>query len=621
MNLYIVSIKLWFKGFRENAERTITYPFEPDKINVITGDSSTGKSSILGIIDYLLLSDNPTIVENIINENVEFYGMNVCLDGISYIMIRKAPYFGKGTQDVYWKEEKEYPMPYTPTHTVGELRTLFTSMFDVPKYETKVANRKYPMTFRHFLPFNYLTEDIISSANTYFDTAFFISRSFDTFLDYALEYVNGIRCHNGKELEVAIQRAEKDLLQYQQKHQKAQADEIKYKERLIAIYDDALRLNLVSADNLFLREDANELQRYIQRTIAEYDRLIKNDEDTNKLERLRKQRDELNSKLRIYNSLLAEMKRQKDIGVKVQDSLRPISYIRKHIDEVIISPDTIELLDLLEKQLIQIKSSEKEVPKLPIDLTLRHEELKKDLEHCENELRRLAILRKTIVNPKWLNLAISLRYRLKELKKPQIEAYKPSVEQDKLSEIESLKIQLKQIHLVPHDVKEVLNEYINKYFQSTNGMVDSYPDSKMRYDDDDRRVSLLKNGEEYAIRNVGSKSNYMFLHLCFFLGLHRSIIAHQSKQVGSFLFIDQPSIPYYADKNTLDSDDKKQLTKAFRLLNDFMKEVVGNEENHFQIILIEHADETYWSDLEYFHTAKRFKKSEIGGLVPKYIYE
>ena len=36
MNLYIESIKLWFKGFSENSQRTITYPFIPNKINVIT---------------------------------------------------------------------------------------------------------------------------------------------------------------------------------------------------------------------------------------------------------------------------------------------------------------------------------------------------------------------------------------------------------------------------------------------------------------------------------------------------------------------------------------------------------------------------------------------------------
>ena len=131
--------------------------------------------------------------------------------------------------------------------------------------------------------------------------------------------------------------------------------EIKYRDCLVSIYEDALRLNLVPADNLFIRENANELQHYIQRTIDEYDKLIKNDEDTNKLERLKKQRDGLKSKLSVYSSLLSEMGKQKDMGVKIQDSLRPISYIRKHIDEVIICSETTELLDLLEKQLIKNK--------------------------------------------------------------------------------------------------------------------------------------------------------------------------------------------------------------------------------------------------------------------------
>lgn len=152
-------------------------------------------------------------------------------------------------------------------------------------------------------------------------------------------------------------------------------------------------------------------------------------------------------------------------------------------------------------------------------------------------------------------------------------------------------------------------------------MVRSYPDASMVYDATERRVSLLKDGDEYPVRNIGSKSNYMFLHLCFFLGLHKSILKNKSQQVGSFLFIDQPSIPYYADKDTLDNDDKKQLTKAFCLLNDFMKEIIVDENGHFQIILIEHADESYWKNLDFFHTVAKFSKSDDGGLIPKYIYE
>lgn len=120
MNLYIESIKLWFKGFSENSQRTITYPFIPNKINVITGDSSTGKSSILGIIDYLFLSDNPVIVENIVNENVEFYGMHLYLNGTSYILIRKPRILGK-VRKMYIGKNSKNTQRHIPPHILLEI--------------------------------------------------------------------------------------------------------------------------------------------------------------------------------------------------------------------------------------------------------------------------------------------------------------------------------------------------------------------------------------------------------------------------------------------------------------------------------------------------------------------
>ena len=43
MNFYIKKIRLWFHRHPEPKE----YKFKPNKVNVVTGDSSTGKSSIL----------------------------------------------------------------------------------------------------------------------------------------------------------------------------------------------------------------------------------------------------------------------------------------------------------------------------------------------------------------------------------------------------------------------------------------------------------------------------------------------------------------------------------------------------------------------------------------------
>lgn len=621
MNLHIASIKMWFKGFREDSRRIITYDFKPDKINVITGDSSTGKSSLLSIIDYLFLSDNPTIVENVINENVEFYGMKLFMDSHNYVLIRKAPKIGIGSQDVYFEKIDDYPEPYKKTHNVGELNAVLNKIFDIPARMQKIGRTNASITFRHFLPFNYLTEDIISSANVYFDIPFFISRSYNEFIDFALEYVNGIKFNNEKEITNEIENAKKELDQYQQKHLKIQDKIRKFKEELENIFNDALSLNLIPVDSLFLREDASEMLKYVQHSISAYDKLIQDEEDTNKLGNLRKKRDNLSNMVNTYRSLMKEMDKQKSRGSRIEDSLLPITFIRKHIDEVISSPDTLELLDELEDQLQQIKRVKQNPPILPPDYIRRYEELKQELKECNNELNRLSALRKTIGDPVWLNRALRIKYRLKDLKSPAVDTYQFSVEQEIVSKIESLETQLRQIRLSSHDIKEVLRTYINQFFHSVNGMVGSYPNASMVYDAEERRIWLMKEGEDYPVRNIGSKSNYMFLHLCFFLGLHKSILNNNSQQVGSFLFIDQPSIPYYADKTTLDNDDKKQLTKAFCLLNDFMKEVIVDENKHFQIILIEHADESYWENLDFFHTVAKFSKSEDGGLIPKHIYE
>ena len=58
MIFYIKKIKLWFKTHSQSKE----YTFEKNKVNVVTGDSSTGKSSILRVIDYCLMARESSIV-------------------------------------------------------------------------------------------------------------------------------------------------------------------------------------------------------------------------------------------------------------------------------------------------------------------------------------------------------------------------------------------------------------------------------------------------------------------------------------------------------------------------------------------------------------------------------
>lgn len=72
------------------------------------------------------------------------------------------------------------------------------------------------------------------------------------------------------------------------------------------------------------------------------------------------------------------------------------------------------------------------------------------------------------------------------------------------------------------------------------------------------------------------------------------------------------------DLTVKNKDDESKLKEAFRLIDSFMKQNVGGG-SEFQIILIEHADPSYWEDLKYFETRYVFTEDRDYGLIPEYV--
>jgi DNA repair exonuclease SbcCD ATPase subunit len=71
-------------------------------VNVITGSSGTGKTAILQIIDYCLFASEHKISEDIINENVMWYGINFMINDNNYTIAREAPKFKKVSNNYYF---------------------------------------------------------------------------------------------------------------------------------------------------------------------------------------------------------------------------------------------------------------------------------------------------------------------------------------------------------------------------------------------------------------------------------------------------------------------------------------------------------------------------------------
>lgn len=87
MKFHINKLYIWFQ--KGDSPRVIN--FDNNKVNVITGDASKGKSSILAIIDYCLLSSEPQIVTPIVNESAEWYGLEFEVGEKYYSIARCKP--------------------------------------------------------------------------------------------------------------------------------------------------------------------------------------------------------------------------------------------------------------------------------------------------------------------------------------------------------------------------------------------------------------------------------------------------------------------------------------------------------------------------------------------------
>lgn len=95
------------------------------------------------------------------------------------------------------------------------------------------------------------------------------------------------------------------------------------------------------------------------------------------------------------------------------------------------------------------------------------------------------------------------------------------------------------------------------------------------------------------LNQVGSGENYLGLHVATHLALHRFFVEND-RPVPRFLMLDQPSQPYYPEDDPAaanaelpaSSSDRIAVTRLYRLLHQFVAEREGN----FQIVVSDHVN-------------------------------
>lgn len=617
MNFYISKIRLWFRHGGEPRD----LEFFKDKVNVITGDSSTGKSSVLKIIDYCLLSERSTIVEDVINENVAWYGLVFHIDDLPYTIIRQAPTVESAEMKVLFREG-EY-LPDEPIADLDDIRAkALVKMNELFHINPKLKlGSKVKQHFRHNLIFNYLTEDIIATESTYQDLRFFRRDEYSQILNDLFKLAIGVNESKLRELESELQTAQTREKNKKRAQEKEQENREKFEKTKVEIANQVEELGLGAATEL--GDSPTAWAANIKSIVDNCNLQFKNEETNRQRNEIEMALVKVREKLGYFESLEKEYKIYQKRLERQNESLVPVEYVKKHLSELMTYQETGQLLRELTEAWEMIKQSYKPDLKLPEDFENTKKGLIRDEQKLVADWRKLnpyQIDQKDIV---WIRKTILLADRMeKELtKEPKLTITDEMLVQygETISQIEEKLVRLRAKN---ENALGKLNDEIGKYYKYQTGISEAYRDYKPVYSMDEKMLMLITEDGEYPKGNVGSKSNYMFLHLCYFFGLHDLLINNRNEQIPQFLFIDQPSIPYYADKNTAIvskngemNDDREKLKEAFRLTDKFMREMTRN--GHFQIIMIEHAEEDYWNNLETFVTRYKFRNGD--GLIPSRI--
>ncbi len=620
MKFYITEIRLWFN----NGHKPRILTFLPNKINVITGEKSTGKSSTLSIIDYCLLSSRVRVVQKIINDSVSWYGLTFSINDKHFVIVRRAPVGNTVSKDVYFSSNGEIPESPTANIGIDKLKSIIEAEFSIDEnlvvpYGGKKIAAGSKISFRYFLLFNTLSEDTIAHTNVFFDYELYDSEKYREALNRIFFLALGVDDASNILVKEKIVALEAEIDKIEKKEKLVQKEERLFNEKIIELLIKAQEYDLIERSLMLPEEAYKRLSSLItQFRPATYSNNLKQVEDLNKRKRTiwRKVRNLEHFDIE-YNTYRENLKRD-------YDSLLPIEYLKANFSELIPTLEVKSFLSSIEESLIKIR---KEITnKKTISTNVRTEiaELKRELANIEKSLNGLP------TNTRDFTDEVGKFIFIGELKS-QLAFYHDKwnileelPRRDLLeAQIEELQVILKDTNEKRRNILGVLELVIQKYFDSTHSM-GVYQSYKVYFDEATKILKLRDPKEILSASNIGSKSNYMFLHLCLFFGLHEHFIAQKQPYVPQFLLLDQPSQPYL-EKSTLnsatgevsDDDDRETIKDAFALLNKFIDNIIKEQKNSFQMILLEHASSQYWENplLEHFHLVEEYRNGNA--LIPK----
>lgn len=607
------------------GDRIRILPFRLGKVNIITGESKTGKTALIYIIDYCLGSKHCNVPPGVIRDHTEWFGLTLKFDTEELFIARQNPTkLGQATTSdvcIIQGKEIETPPPLSelePNSKAELLRRMLEGKLRISEYEHSpegYTRDDLTASFSHARLFCFQPQDLIAQPSNLFyrqnsQNGGFITRSIKDTLPY---FLGAIREDNLR-IEQVIAQKKTHLRRLQREYQAA--DNIKKEgiSKLYELIEEAKEVGLLPS-NLVLTEDneaigslteiLNWTEDSLESPAGENDVLNRLVRDRTKF---KEQLEEINSEIFAVTSFANEAQGYSSEAIEQEQRLLSIEIYKEPAEGKswnsllgIEADDITPTIEQINNSLISLRemlqSTVREQPKLRAYIN----KLETQKSEIENEIRILS----NQINAVYREQEDARKLRNINVRKGRVigrvslflESLNISQDYSRLNQqIDALEAEIADLEaLISKEEKEeklagILNKInINMTNWSSNLDIE-YKGEPIRFDL--KKLTLIVDAKESIPLNLmGSGANWVSYHLLIHFALHWHFV-NNKRPVPNFLAIDQPTQVYYPPEkeNTSDLEDFHSTDEiAVKQMFDFMFDKVQQLEGKFQVIVTDHA--------------------------------
>ncbi|ECR8386859.1 DUF3732 domain-containing protein, partial [Salmonella enterica] len=551
-----------------------------------------GKSSILAIIDYCLLSSSSdgiskTNVDNFVN----WYGIRLSINGKYFTICRKATHFEEDDL-VYF--DKNGDIPQIPINNIKKdvlkehLNYEFgiNSSLKIP-YGGRFIQQGSKVSYRYFIPHCFIDQTTLTSSEHLYSkisdlkTRERIDRTFDMAL--------GSENAETMIMRTRLEELQRNLARIEYKQSASKDSYFNFESEIESLYDRACYFGLISENRKNEPTVSDKLENL--KAIVNY-KDINEIPAINERTKIEKELFLLKKELTDINEYIETNTEYKKFLKDNQDSLLIAKYLDDNYSEILYTKNIYSIIKSLLNQSSEIKKAiaEKGQNSLISKTNAKRKELELKISSLSKKLTTVSDEKITPIE--LYRFMGELSSEIKQIVVLPKYDYTDTIEKitTKIDELES---KITDNNAFKEYTLSLLNGKIKEIF--TRMPLKGFEDATPIFNKAKKTLDLINKNQVEKMIDIGSASNYMYVHVAYFLALHELVRDRNVPWVPRFLVIDQPSTPYFstAGKKT---DDFASLDAALNEINSFVEKMRSH--GGFQIILLEHIEESYWLDRE-----------------------